>query len=206
MEHRGRPKKDGLIKLQNKILKAFDDSLRETAEEVSFRIESLYESAIQAFYESYDPIYYIRTLSTYQGSNRYDNPFEYMKFGDKYFSGIQVDSSNIPGNPYRAHKNWVFDRTFYKGIHGFVTVDKPKINKRKNELGYRIKIKNFPPRMRGERISHGENYTMKHGTANDKALSPKNLMDAGFRQNIAKKGKIDEIFKPIMDKNLKKLL
>ena len=29
-----------------------------------------------------------------------------------------MDSKYIPGNPYRADKDWVFDRTFIEGIHG----------------------------------------------------------------------------------------
>ena len=48
------------------------------------------------------------------------------KMGDyKYKAMVVIDSSFIPGNPYRAKegKDWVFGRTWQLGIHGFARHD-----------------------------------------------------------------------------------
>ena len=190
MEHRGRPSGITIERYVKLVTESFNKAVKDTAEEISFRIESIYESAIEDFYLSYEPKSYSRTYSTFLGSNHYETPFEYMQFGNTYFSGIQVDSGNIPGDPYRAKKNWVFDRSFYKGIHGFITVDQPKINKRKKEIGYRIKIKNYPERMRGSRLAFDPN-----DSTGKRSMSPKNLMDTRFRKYIAKPGAIDAVFR-----------
>ena len=105
---------DGLKKL-------FDDSVKEMAQEVFFRIQGLYESAIQQFYNDYDPLYYQRTDSTWYGSSGTDDYYSsrnIAKRGDIYYTGIHVGPSFIKGNPYRADKDWVFWRTYNKGIHG----------------------------------------------------------------------------------------
>ena len=46
---------------------------------------------------------------------------------------IIVSEKNIPGNPYNANKEWVFERTFSKGIHGVSRDDyKEHLNKYKD--------------------------------------------------------------------------
>lgn len=103
------------------IEKMFQDSVKELAENVLEQTELLYESVIQDFYNDYSPVWYDRTGSTFLGSSGYDNLWS----SDNFYSNngiwttrISIGANNIPANPYRANKAWVFDRTFIKGIHG----------------------------------------------------------------------------------------
>ena len=175
---------NGLDKFMQKIKQKYKEAVREMAEEVAFQIEKSYESAISKFYEDYDPRYYERTYSTYLGSNAYNDIFNQgvQQFGNVFLAGINVDSTNIPGNPYRAqNKAWVFDRTFYKGIHGINRFDKTKINKHRGH-GYQkeeikiTSIKNMHP-------------------------APKVLMDKEFKK-ITKKANMDKMFNQAMNKVL----
>lgn len=103
------------------LSKMFDDAVEEMAQEVLFRIENIYETAIDRFYADYNPLYYNRTYSTYLASSGYDNLFSPQNIhgsGNQWTAGITVGPANIPGKPYRADTDWVFDRTFNKGIHG----------------------------------------------------------------------------------------
>lgn len=96
----------------------------EMATEVLWEIEHNYESVIDRFYEHYDPLYYDRTYSTYLASSGYDNLYSSRNFifmSNEYDVGININSKRIPGSPYRADKDWVFSRTFEKGIHGINT-------------------------------------------------------------------------------------
>lgn len=114
--------KDFLELLQLKTM--MYSAAEEMATEVLWQIEHNYESVIDKFYKHYDPLYYERTYSTYLASSGYDKLFSSRNFifmSDGYDVGIDINSRRIPGNPYRADKNWVFARTFEKGIHGINT-------------------------------------------------------------------------------------
>lgn len=116
----GRQKKYNINSLKG-LETLFDDAVKELAEEVLFQIEAEYESNIDRFYNDYNPLYYDRTYSTYSGSSggySLYSPENFKSIGDGYMVGINIDSSNIPGSPYRADKDWVFKRTYLKGIHG----------------------------------------------------------------------------------------
>lgn len=118
--------------------KAFNGVLQEVAMEMQVRIETMYEIAIMDFYNEYIPISYIRTGATFYGSNKYSpsgptgNSFfsNLAKRQDEYLAGILVSSdfitSNWGGNPYRADTDWVFNRTFVKGIHGNTSSERRK--------------------------------------------------------------------------------
>ena len=96
----------------------------EMATEVLWQIEHNYESVIDKFYADYDPLYYDRTYSTYLASSGYDNLYSSRNLifmTNTYDVGININGRRIPGNPYRADKDWVFNRTFDKGIHGINT-------------------------------------------------------------------------------------
>lgn len=165
---------------KTKILNNFKDAIATLAEDVTFQIESAYETAISMFYKDYDPLYYDRTYSTYLGSDKYDDPFGYQHYGDSYFSGIGVSASYIPGNPYNAYKEWVFNRTYYKGIHGFNKSDKDRVNKtRTKENAWRIK--HVPRTM-----------TQK----------PSNLMKKSFK-SITKKSNMDKLLNQAIEKALR---
>lgn len=112
----------------------------EMAADMTYAIESAYESVIQSFYDDYNPRWYRRTYSTYEASNKINNPFGFSPISDGFESGIIVDSANIPGNPYRADKDWVFDRTFGQGIHGFFKWEyKQWLNQRMKTLSQKYK-------------------------------------------------------------------
>ena len=115
----GRPARDPMEVMKKDIEKRFSEALEEMAEELTFQIEASYESVIQSFYEDYTPRVYERTYSTYEASDRYDDPFGFTPTSDGYESGIHVGPENIPGQPYHATKEWVFPRTFEEGIHGY---------------------------------------------------------------------------------------
>lgn len=116
----GRKKKYNLTSIKD-LEKLYNDAVEEMAEEVLFQIESEYESNIDRFYNDYSPLYYDRTYSTYMGSSGGNSLFSPQNFkivDNGYVVGINVDPSNIIGNPYHADKDWVFKRTYLKGIHG----------------------------------------------------------------------------------------
>lgn len=174
--------KSSLQSIQKDIEKRFKSAIKDMADDVAFEIEKAYETVIEEFYNDYpNPVSYERTYSTYLGSNAYDDIFGQgiQQFGDSYFAGINVSSSNIPGDPYRAYKGWVFERTFYKGIHGINKKDKDRMNKYRGK-GYekdliRVKvIKNMSP-------------------------TPKSRMDTRFK-NITKKSNMDKMFSDALNK------
>ena len=117
-----------LEQIKNDIRKVMKSALRKTAIELNYMIEEIYEQAIDAFYDSYDPKYYDRTFSTYKASNLYENYAKQenpIPMGEGFVAGIEVTSDNIPGKPYNRSKKdkpnkteWVFNRTYTKGIHG----------------------------------------------------------------------------------------
>lgn len=136
--------------------KAFNGVLQEVAMEMQVRIETMYEIAIMDFYEQYEPISYIRTGATYYGSNKYSpsGPMGKSFFSNlakrrnEYFAGIKVSSdyitSNWGGNPYRADTDWVFERTFVKGIHGNTSSERRKWGYLFKENGKNWKGYNLP--------------------------------------------------------------
>lgn len=110
---------DPVQAMKAEIEQKFNMALASMAAEMTWRIESAYESVVQSFYDEYTPKYYDRTYSTYLASDKYNDPFGFTPLSDGYESGIGIDHENIPGNPYRADKHWVFTRTFAEGIHGY---------------------------------------------------------------------------------------
>lgn len=115
------------ISALNGLTELFNDAVEEMAREVLWEIEGFYESAIERFYDDYDPLYYDRTGMSMYGSSGYPqgnelfSPQNLHQDGDVWSAGITIDPTFIPGNPYRANKGWVYERTFWKGIHGINT-------------------------------------------------------------------------------------
>lgn len=184
------------------IKKRFNIVLQEFAEDVAFNIEKAYESVIDMFYADYgpnngEPWFYERTYSTYQASSGYDqifSPNNIQHYGDSYFSGIGVSSSNIPSNPYNAYKEWVFNRTFYKGIHGISSADVRGKNeqirqkyKRQRQLMRMLKKKH-----KGLKIDSKMQGLIKNVPKNMHP-APKKVMDKQFKQ-ITKKANMDKMF------------
>ena len=205
--------------LQDRILRDMENKLNVTvqtmAAELSFQIESAYENAISLFYADYpDPLVYQRTYSTFLASNGYNDPFSpnnLYKTGDIWTAGIQVDHSFIPGNPYKADKDWVFDRTFNKGIHGInirtvrhrnATLWKKDKQKRllakyfsklnKNQKKIKVKTKGLIPLRQTLGTLSVQNLAipknMKH--------PPRKIMNKSFKE-ITNKRSMDNLFEDI---------
>lgn len=105
----------------DKLEQIFNNSVEELAYNILEETELLYESCIQSFYDDYTPVWYDRTGYSMYGSSGYDtlyNDHNIHPFEGGWETNIDVTAANIPGNPYRANKAWVFGRTFIKGIHG----------------------------------------------------------------------------------------
>ena len=107
------------------LKKIIYSAAEEMASEVLWQIENKYETIIDEFYADYNPLYYNRTYSTYLGSSGYEtlySPQNFTPIPSGYRVGIEVDSKYYPNNPYRAEDvDWVFERTWEKGIHGINT-------------------------------------------------------------------------------------
>lgn len=181
--------------LEKKIKKALDKATKKTAEELTFQIEHAYECAIDNFYNSYTPSWYNRTYSTYLASDRYDSIYDspLKKIGEAYEAGININSKNIGKNPYRADKEWVLERTFEKGIHGYTFAE---MKKWKYSASKKISV-------RRDRYSIELRWNKGMTKLNQ---PPKDYMDKWFKHEITTKrgrDKIDAIFTAELAKALK---
>lgn len=167
--------------LQQKLLKKSQQILDVINEDIIFEIESHYESAISDFYNDYTPYSYNRTCYTYYGSDAYDSFYKNIKqVKGGYKVGIHVSADNIPGNPYNAkNKEWVFNRTFTQGIHGYTKEELQEWETKAHEKG-----KGF-----SWRFIAGQQEPMKP--------SPKKIMDDWFK-DFRKTG-----IAPIVEKHTK---
>lgn len=105
--------------LKEKIEKALSDAMDDFAEEIGTQIEIEYERAIEAFYDDYEPSWYERTYTTYSGSTGFESISKTVEKNDTgYLVGIDVGARFIKNDPYFDGAEWVFPRTFKKGIHG----------------------------------------------------------------------------------------
>ena len=102
--------------------------LSDAAYEISFEIEKAYESAIDAFYASYTPRLYDRSYSTYEGSDSHSNYKKHIpetkdmkEIGNiiEATAGIKVSSEYVNA-PYKDPIDYVFERTYLRGIHGTI--------------------------------------------------------------------------------------
>lgn len=121
---------NGVDKLPKRLREKFNKEAQRiidnSIKEILYQTEKKYEEVIQDFYDDYSPHIYNRTEATFEASSGYHNLYsskniEPIKGG--YKVGINVSSDNIPENPYEADKDWVFERTFGKGIHGYTRAE-----------------------------------------------------------------------------------
>lgn len=131
-----------LRKMLNRGVKAFCNQILD-------EITEAYSSAIDKFYADYSPRYYGRTGGLFKGSDvaRGDSS-GITPTGNGYQVGIHV-SPNY-GNPYRADTEWVFNRAFSEGIHGFTRNQAIDWNKRNKERGsnFKLSVANAPVKMK----------------------------------------------------------
>lgn len=172
--------------------------LYNAAVEIEARLREAYVYAIDRFYDDYYPKKYERTYSTYAAADFINSPEDLWYSGghkveagygashvrrtDKgYDAKIEISSDFIPGNPYRAKagKEWVFGRTWEKGIHGYTRNDVIGTNKTRDRYTrWKVNQKDAPRVMK---------------------KPPKRLMDSDFKK-IAKRKNI----KPIVDNSISK--
>lgn len=109
-------------KICNDIRKKVELALKDAAYEIAFEIESAYEISVDGFYNSYTPKSYIRNYYTYTGSDSYNNISKNIKesqSGDLtiYEMGIKVSGDYVQGE-YKDPTPYVFNRSYFEGIHG----------------------------------------------------------------------------------------
>ena len=120
-------KKSSLDLILSDVKRKQKKAVKRTAKRVTERIQSEFKNATTDFYDEYNPKSYDRTFSTYALSDNYGGIESPEPFGDGgYLAGIEVNSSNIGENPYRADLDWVVDRTWNKRIHGIETIKHKK--------------------------------------------------------------------------------
>ena len=181
-------------KILKDIKKKYDKALDEFAQDIALEIEEGYEFAIDSFYADYNPLWYDRTYSSYLGSSAYAlgiyDPTNFNVTGDIYTVGTTVSPEYIQGKPYGASDKysditeWVFERTFVKGIHG--------INNREEQSYSRTKIyRNKKKGVAGISIQ-SRNIKNMHPT-------PKVLMDKEFKK-ITSKRRMSKKFNECMNK------
>lgn len=158
-------------------MKDLEKATIQTAKQLTTEIETAFESCVKKFYSSYSPVWYRRTLSTYQASDHYGGKGKgYKKSGKRVQCGINIDSSRL-GNPYRAETDWVFTRTFEKGIHGYTVSEARAWNKIGTNHFYTpagLRKSNSPRVMMDKeynRIS-GKDHVMSLWNANISAMLP----------------------------------
>ena len=205
----GRPAKDPLDAIREDVEKRFRNYLEEFTGEMTFQIESAYESVIDSFYAEYTPSSYRRTFSTYKASDRWNDVLGFTPVSDGYEGGITVDSENIPGMPYRADTHWVFTRTFKEGIHGFTRAEYSKW-KEKREFDLKIEyslngvkggLNAYLQSNRNKSILYKtKKAPKKYFVKRIKANSPKQAMDKRYKQITTKKN-MDMISDAIFEKN-----
>lgn len=136
-----------IIELKN-IEINLNTAVQHAAKEIGEEIQDIYETAITKFYGSYSPRMYKRTYSLYEGAKGVGGYGVFQKRISKYNydCGITVDPSNYSSDPYvkdpphglEMTVENVFERSFAKGIHGFTSKERSKMNadKRKGDYGY----------------------------------------------------------------------
>lgn len=111
--------------IQKRIDKAIHKSLEECAKKMAEDCKEEYVSVIKDFYADYpSPRSYHRSLESKFANILRDDNYDYKKIttfidDDKVQIKFKISHEFIEGKPYRADTEWVFDRTYYEGIHGW---------------------------------------------------------------------------------------
>ena len=134
----------------NVLLSAYREAVEDVARYTGNRIEEIYQESISQFYKKYSPSSYSRKEFLRQASSGYGKSKHYKGTrGDLVFrAGIKVAASNIKGvyqsnakYPYITNE-WIFNRAYYEGIHGFSAQD-VAIHNRAAELSKQHPSKDF---------------------------------------------------------------
>lgn len=110
--------------IEKDVLKRIQTAFEKAAYEISYEIESHYEQYIDAFYDSYTPFVYDRHFNLYKASTGGKDISSEIKYSNNlknswFEAGIRVSPSLI-GDPYKDPSDYVFDRSYFYGIHGTI--------------------------------------------------------------------------------------
>jgi hypothetical protein len=216
-----------ITRIKHVLKKEYKKRLMAMAKILTREIETAYESAINKFYADYTPSLYDRTYSTYAASDHYMDKGNVITSGNDLIAGITVASDNIPGEPYYKYwgkhkgrpmnKNYVFSRTYEKGIHGINIKFKSVMNKNFNKEDKIVAdvfkaldipvgeqnggVKWDPPALRyNEELGRVPLKNMKP--------TPKSIFEKEYRNNTSKKyldDMADRFFSGFFDEIAKKL-
>lgn len=141
-------------KTNEKIIEEINEAVRQGIVEglkvVAHQLADAYGRAIDRFYDDYNPHVYERTYSTYKasdlsdmwgwntGSSGYVGESVWFKnirrlSKNKYYVALNIDYRNIGNNPYNSPLDYVFERTYVKGIHGMTPDESAAMMKSKGE-------------------------------------------------------------------------
>lgn len=162
--------------LEKSLRRILNQGVRAFCDQILDQIVEAYSTAIERFYADYRPYKYARTGSLFKGSDvaRGDST-GIKKTGNGYQVGIIVSADY--GNPYRANDaEWVFERAFSKGIHGWTRNQAIEWNARWRQQGnsFRLPVNVF------------------HGQKRISKPSPQTLMNKSFRK-ISSKSHLDSL-------------
>lgn len=187
-----------LTEIESQVEKAMDKALYVVAEKIGLEVDKIYESVIEEFYASYKPHRYKRTGATFYGSRLDPELPEQTDTG--YITGLEISPDNIPGTPYRANKDWVFERTFVKGYHGYKR-DEVKAWRKKRGLFYTRYGVNTKEKLRQKEIGAKYFFKRENGMQPLKP-TPQVRFERKLRKKFQQKNKeFDQVFTDEFVKN-----
>ena len=182
----------------DEILLKFENAIQETGKELADEISMIYVKAIRSFYRSYSPRSYSRTYSSYLATSNVAGIPSYKRI-NKYScdAGITVDSKYM-GEPYQKKHGWnpsaefIFDRTWNKGIHGFTNKEvaaKKKYNRFMTSFTDMIwnPMESYTSLMKSHNFLNGYHAVdtigyQKIGLAPSKSRPPRTYMNLMFKE------------------------
>ncbi len=170
---------DSLMKkLQEKANQKANIILNEMERQIKDSLGIIYSKVIEDFYDDYDPDYYDRTFSTYQAGLIVPHPTRYIDspvartktssastkngFAKKISMSVTSDNMNpirTRSNQYRQPIDYVFNRTFEQGIHGYSSLDSSTFATKRVDDHSTFRDVRPPKRMKSDRTPaiHWEN-------------------------------------------------
>lgn len=135
--------------LEKSLRKMLNQGVKAFCNQVLDEITEAYSSSIDRFYADYSPRSYGRTGGLFKGSDvARGESSGITPTGNGYQVGIHV-SANYKSS-YRADTEWVFNRAFSEGIHGFTRNQAIDWNRRNRDRGnsFRLPVNDAPTKMK----------------------------------------------------------
>ena len=109
--------------IRDDVVRQLKEQMPDAAYDAAFEIQSLYEKAIDKFYDFQTKGTYDRNYNLYLGSNLgamnsdISGGFEMINGGTGFKAGIHVSPKGL-GKPYKDPTYYVFMGAYARGIHG----------------------------------------------------------------------------------------